>query len=116
MNYLQLTGKSIREAFIDFHRENPHVYREFERQCLLAINNGRNRLSAKLIINYIRWNEFIRTGDKNFKINDILGSYYARLFTSIHPEHESKFEFRKLRNEVSGPYMQIGDNGQVSFI
>ena len=115
MNYKQLTGLSIREGFEKFHKENPHIYKAFEHQALLAINAGKKKLSAKLIINWIRWAEFLRSSDKNFKINDAYQSYYARLFATNHPEHADKFDFRKLRNEEASPYMLQDENGKLYF-
>lgn len=116
MNYRQLNGKSIREGFIEFHRSNPHVYKAFEKQVLLAIERGRKKVSAKLIINWIRWNEYLEK-DKNFKINDAYQAYFARLFVAMHPEIKDQiFEMRKLRNEEPGPYMKVDKNGQISFL
>lgn len=116
MNYRELNGKSILDGFTEFHSKNPSVYRAFEREALRAIKRGRKKISAKLLINWIRWNNFIETGDDNFKINDAYQSYYARLFVTIHPHHKGIFEFRKLRNEESGPYMSVDSKGQISFL
>lgn len=123
MNYRQLTGKTIRQGFEEFHKgfeefhkENPHVYAAFEEQVLRAIAKERKKVSAKLIINWIRWNEFLQSSDANFKINDAFQSYYARHFVERHPEHADIFDFRKLRNEEEGPYMKVGENGQISFL
>ena len=90
-------------------------FKMFEEQALLAINNGRKKLSAKLIINYIRWNKFVKSNDKNFKINDAFQSYYARAFVTKYPNHVDKFNFRKLRNENNGPYMEVDVFGQLKF-
>lgn len=116
MNYRELNGISIREGFRDFHNRNPHIYAEFEAQALRAIGKGRKKISAKLIINWIRWNEFLRSSDMNFRINDAYQSYYSRLFVEKHPEHKDVFEFRKLRNEEGGPYMKVEQDGQISFL
>ena len=116
MNYKELNGCSIRDGFNKFNEENPHIYKAFEDQALKAINKGRTKISSKLIINWIRWNEFLRTSDKNFKINDAYQSYYARYFVSKYPEYTNMFEFRKLRNEEIGSYMVIDENGQISFL
>ncbi len=116
MNYKQLNGKSIRDGFNEFHNENPHIYIEFEAQALRAIERGREKISAKLIINWIRWNHFLKSSDQNFRINDAYQSYYARLFAEKHPEYADVFEYRKLRNEESGPYMDVDENGQISFL
>lgn len=99
MNYRDLNGVSIREGFKKFHEENPQVYLAFEHQAMRAIQKGRTKISAKLIINWIRWHEFIESNDLSFKINDAYQSYYARLFVEKHPEYKSIFEFRRLRNE-----------------
>lgn len=116
MNYKELNGHSIREGFQKFHSENPHIYKAFEEQALRAIGRGRTKISSKLIINWIRWNEFLRSSDQNFKINDAYQSYYSRLFVQNHPEHYEVFEFRKLRNEEPGKYMEVDENGQVTFL
>ncbi len=115
MDYKELNGFSIREGFNNFNKENPHIYEAFEEQTLKAIENGRTKVSAKLIINWIRWNEFLKSSDKNFKINDAFQSYYARYFVEQNPNHSDVFNFRKLRNEEDGAYMQV-DNGKVSFL
>ena len=116
MTYEELNGHSIREGFNKFHQENLHIYKAFEEQSLAALKRGRKKLSSKLIINWIRWNEFLRNSDQNFKINDAYQSYYARLFVEKNPEHQNVFEFRKLRNEEPGPYVIVDSNGQLSFI
>jgi len=115
MNYRELNGVTIREGFMRFHKENPHVYEAFEKQVLRAIDKGRNKISAKLIINWIRWNEYIKT-DEYFRINDAYQSYYARLFVEKHPQYADIFDFRKLRNEKYGPYMNVSRDGQISFM
>ena len=116
MNYKQLNGQSIREGFNDFHAANPHIFAEFESQALKAIAKGRTKISAKLIINWIRWNEFLRSSDQHFKINDAFQSYYARAFAEKYPQYAHYFEFRKLRNEEPGPVMLVEDSGELEFL
>jgi hypothetical protein len=116
MNYKELNGHSIRQGFNRFNKENPHIFKAFEEQALKAIKNGRTKISSKLIINWIRWHEFLQSSDKNFKINDAYQSYYARFFIEKYPQYNDVFEFRKLRNEDAGQYMSIDKNGQISFL
>lgn len=116
MNYQELNGHTIREGFNKFNFENPHIFKAFEKQALKAINNGKTKISAKMIINWIRWHEFLDSPDDNFKINDAYQAYYARYFIEKYPEYEGVFEFRKLRNEVDGPYLKVDDNGQFIFL
>lgn len=114
MNYQELHGHSIREGFKKFNSEHPHIYEAFEMQVFKALSRGRKKLSAKLIINWIRWNETLKSSDPSFKINDAFQSYYARHFVAKNPKHKNVFEFRKLRNEQPGSYAQIED-GKMSF-
>jgi hypothetical protein len=116
MNYQELNGCTIREGFIKFNKDNPHIYEAFEKQALAAIAKGRKKLSAKLIINWIRWNEFLKSTDVSFRTNDAYQSYYARHFIEKHPQHEGIFELRKLRNEEEGPYVFTGANGELNFL
>ena len=99
MNYKEMNGKTIKEAFDKFNKENPHVYHEFKEQVFKAVKKGRKKLSAKLIINWLRWNKIINTTGKPYKINDAFQSYYARHFLAEHPELDGIFELRRLRNE-----------------
>ena len=116
MNYKELNGHSIREGFEKFNAENPQIYAAFEEQVLSAIQKGRKKISAKLVINWIRWNEFLDSTDKNFRINDAYQSYYARYFVEKYPQYENIFEFRKLRNEDNSHIMNVDDNGNISFL
>ena len=115
MNYKELNGHTIKEGFEKFNKENPQVFKAFEEQVFKAINRGRNKVSSKLIINWIRWNEYLKTSDENFKINDAYQSYYARFFVEKHPQYYDLFEFRKLRNEENGCYMKVDEKGQLYF-
>ncbi|MEY2702806.1 MAG: hypothetical protein RLY43_1444 [Bacteroidota bacterium] len=99
MNFEQLNGITIKQGFEKFHAENPRVFDLFVEQVNLALKRGKKKLSAKMIINWIRWNVFLETTDKHFKINDAYQSYYAREFAKRNPHLSNIFEFRKLRNE-----------------
>lgn len=116
MNYKELNGHCIRDGFNKFNQENPHIFKAFEEQALRAISKGRTKISAKLIINWIRWHEFLESSDLNFKINDAYQSYYARHFIEKYPEYSDVFELRKLRNEEPGQYMSVDENGQLAFM
>ena len=115
MNYQQLYGMTIKDGFKKFNEENPQIFEAFELEALELISKGKKQLSAKLIINSLRFNETITSNDKNFKINDAYQSYYSRLFVEIYPQFTHLFRFRKQRNEEKGIYMEV-DNGVVSFL
>jgi len=107
MNFQRATGKTIQQAFDEYHKNNPKVYEKFKELSLLAIRKGKSKISFKLILNVIRWQHFMNVNEqtdvfldnefRKFKINDSYASRYARLFTQEFPEYEKFIEFRRLR-------------------
>jgi len=116
MKSKELTGKTIRQAFIEFNKANPGVYEQFSKQALRGVYHGKKKLGAKNIIEYIRWEMSLKTTDQNFKINNNFATHYARLFVSNNPEHKDRFSFRKLRSEEPGPFMEVDKKGQINFL
>ena len=116
MNYKELNGESIRDGFDRFNKDNPDVFTAFEKEAFKAIHAGAKKISAKLIINVIRWRKFLNTTDDNFKINDAYQAYYARYFIAKHPQYNGIFEMRKLRNEEEKPFVIVEDDGQLTFL
>ena len=116
MTHKELFGISIRDGFNKFISENPHIYKSFEEQTFRAIKKGRTKISSDLIINYIRWEQFIESSDEHFKINNSYSAYIARFFIKQNPQYSNLFNLRKLRNEEDGQYMSIDKNGQISFL
>jgi len=80
-----------------YHKQNPHVYAEFERLALHLISLGVPKCSHWLICNQIRWNHMIKTKADDFKINNNYFAYYARLFLHLHQDHAGFFELRELK-------------------
>lgn len=108
--------KTLIERFTVFNEENPQIYAAFSMEALKAIKMGKNKISAKLIIEHIRWNTFLTSNDDHFKINNNYVSYYARLFVKKNPMFSDVFNFRKLNNEESHPAIQVNSDGQLSFL
>lgn len=100
MKFRDLKGTSIRNAFYEFDRDNPHVYNLFKELAFKSIDAKKKKTSAKMIINVIRWHFFLQTNtDDEFRINDAFTAHYARKFIEEFPEHKTMFELRKLRDE-----------------
>lgn len=113
MSFRSNTGKSIQQAFEEYDHNNPKVYAHFCRLVWKAIKKGYRRISAKLIINVIRWEVYLQPKAqektevilgtdmfgtaKSFKINDAYASRYARKFIKENPGAEAYFELRELR-------------------
>lgn len=98
MRFKERTGKTIKEAFAEFHKSNPKVYTYFKVYFnYLHKRKGWMRVSAKLIMERVRWEVIIKTGDPDFKINNNYTAHYARLFVKEHPEYKKCFEFRRVQ-------------------
>ena len=87
----------LRQQAIAFHRENPLVWRLFERFALEAARSG-HTVGAKAIWERLRWEtrvnpDYRRKGD--FKLNNSHTAYYARAFLRRYPEHAGLFETRE---------------------
>ena len=83
--------------FNTYHRENPHVWKLFERFALEATRSGRNNFSIGAVCERVRWETNISTKDPDgFKINNNHRAFYARMFMKTHRRfdgfiHNGKF-------------------------
>jgi len=89
--------RTVRERFLEFHAENPHVYKALLRFALEAYAAGRGRFSMRAIFHRARWYTRIETTDPDWKINDRWSPHYARMMMEAVPELEGFFELRELR-------------------
>ena len=95
-----LGGSKLEDAFLRFHRGNPHVYESFKRFTWEAIRAGRTRYSARTIWHRMRWHLHIETKSADdFKLNDHHTPYYARMFMRDHPQYDGLFELRVTQGE-----------------
>lgn len=94
--------RTIREAFIRFHGENPHVYDELYRLTAEAHEAGARKIGIGMLFEVLRWKHTLRTGGDSFKLNNNYRSYYARLILARHPELGDIFELRKLHGPGLG--------------
>ena len=111
MTYSQLhDGRSIDQDFEEYHKANLHVYEAFLAQAFRAINLGRKKISFKMIMNYLRWEVYLKTEDQQstYKINDAYGSRYAEMFVNQYPQHADKVEMREKRSRNRKHGMQYG--------
>lgn len=91
---------TVREAFLSFHRSNPHVYREILRYAREMKARGRTRYSIWTIVGRVRWDHDIATdGRDEFKINNNFSSIYARMVEHFHPDLRGFFETRQMAGE-----------------
>lgn len=88
--------RTIREAFLRFHRENPHVYTELVKLARRAHQAGNRRIGIKMLFEVLRWRHALRTGGDDFKLNNNYHSYYSRLIMAREDDLRGVFELRRL--------------------
>ena len=90
-------ARTSTKGFLAFHRDNPQVYRLFERFALEAAESGRTRIGAKMIWERMRWYCKVETTEQSPRLNNNYTSRYARLFIENHPERADLFCTRRHR-------------------
>lgn len=89
--------KKLMEKFKKYHKENPHIYREFKRYAL-EMKKVRNKSSAWLIVNRIRWDFDIKSNsDEVWKISNDYIAVYARMLIYNNPEFEGFFTLKAMK-------------------
>lgn len=85
------------KAVRKFHKENPEVYRLFEKKTLELIAQGFEHHSAKAIFEHLRWEtaESDTEGKNVFKLPNNHHAFYSRQFMHRHPEYAGFFRTRK---------------------
>jgi hypothetical protein len=92
--------------FDEWHKNNPGIWEYFQRFSFEALQHGHKKISHWLIINRIRWEVFIVTTGKDFKISNDFIAFYARLWKKTHPQHKTLFNTKHMLGE---PYQQEED-------
>jgi hypothetical protein len=90
---------TIREAFLRFHAENPHVYMELVKLTHRAKHAGASKIGIGMLFEVLRWRHTMRTGGDDFKLNNNYRSYYARLIMAREPGLGDIFELRRLHGQ-----------------
>jgi hypothetical protein len=84
------------ERFLEFHRDNPHVYDHLRNLCIDIRRRGVTRFGIRTVWERLRWHarfETTRTLD-DWKLNNNHTRYYARLLMAQEPELAGMFETR----------------------
>ena len=87
-----VTPKTIQEKFEEYDRNHPEVWDLFVEFALSARRRGRERYSARAIMQRIRWErEVEQEAAEPFKISNLWSSRYARKLINSDPETWSGF-------------------------
>jgi len=89
------------KAFRVFHRQNPAVYRLFNRFAREAVDSGRPYFGVAMIWERMRWYTLVETVGDPIKLNNNHRAYYARLWMHENPQHAGFFRTRRVRDELA---------------
>lgn len=116
---------SIQREFLDFHGQNPHVYKFLVHYTSQAVREMKKRgiadpqYSISAVIERVRWHvNFEVKGYPDFKINNDYRSRYARMIMKTVPKLRGVFTLRKIgskstpeQNKNASLKQQEGANG-----
>ena len=74
---------------------NLHIWRAFEQQALAVFRKGFKHYSARTIIHVLRHHSALNEQGGEWKINNNVSPYLARLFDLVHPECKGLWEYRE---------------------
>lgn len=89
---------AVLQRFKEWHGANPHIYRQFKALAFKMKTTGRERYSARTIVEVMRWHYDIKTKGDVFEINGDFVPIYVRLLIHNHPEFRDFFELRAVRS------------------
>ena len=95
----KMTFSEKKEAWWEWHSNNPAVWYYFEKFAFDAVNRGTKKISHWLIVNRIRWEVFIVTTGSDFKISNDFIAFYARLWRIKYPQHKELFNTKRMHGE-----------------
>ena len=83
--------------FLEFHRDNPHVYVQLVDCARQVKARGKTRYSIKGLFEVVRFREDTRTTGKPFKLNNNYTAYFARKIMEENPDLDGFFKLRETR-------------------
>lgn len=84
--------------FMAYLPDNLHVYEAFEREALRIVARGFAHYSARTILHVLRHHSALQEdAGGQWKLNNNVSPYLARLFALDHPAHENLFEYREAK-------------------
>ena len=89
-------GLTLDERFAVWHALNPHVADRLRVMALELVAHGRDRIGMKMLVEVLRWQQWIDTIGAPYVINNSYVSRLARLLMDTTPELRDVFETRAL--------------------
>jgi len=83
--------------FLEYHKNNPHVFVLFKKFANQAKSAGFANYSAWAIVQRIRWHTTIEVKSKKFKISNNYIGWYSRYLVYKCPEFKGFFRHKPIR-------------------
>lgn len=87
--------QTLQEAFDKFHADNPHVYQELVKLARRMKGAGRAKYGINSLSEVLRWHTNLETQGDEFKFNNNLRPFYARLIMEKEADLRGFFEIRE---------------------
>jgi hypothetical protein len=90
--------ESMRDQFLRFHADNPHVYKELKRLSYKWVRSRPGEhLGISMLWEVMRWNMNLYTEGEPLKLNNNYRAFYARKLMDENPKLRGLFEIRRQR-------------------
>lgn len=86
--------RKVRERFLKYHRDNPHVYDLFKEYARKVREDGLKKFSARGVFDILRWRVAFETKGE-FKVGNDVSPYYARMLIHEDPTFAPFFTLRQ---------------------
>ena len=84
--------------FLEFHNQNPNVYKTLVLKCKQWRNKYPNGVCGiAMMWESMRWDMMMRTTGDDWKLNNNHKAHYARLIMNANPELDGIFNLRESR-------------------
>lgn len=91
---LRVADPKLLREFKEFHLDNPHVILELEALISDRFARGQYKTGIGAAFEVLRWQKELTTSGDQFKLNNDLRSFYARLLLRRNPKWEGRIEVR----------------------
>jgi hypothetical protein len=86
--------------FLLWFPDNQHIWVAFVSEASKVINAGFKHYSARTIIHVLRHHSALIERGSEWKINNNISPYLARLFALCYPQHKDLFEYRTTKKSL----------------
>ncbi|MAK37262.1 MAG: hypothetical protein CMC15_14000 [Flavobacteriaceae bacterium] len=96
----KVTPSRLTLEFLQFHKENPHIYELFSKFAFVVARNH-NKFGSRAILERIRWETNVESNHPALKIPNAYSAFYSRLFEIDHPRYDGLFQHNNsIANEL----------------